>query len=91
MTWLAALVVVTLLVETAILECYRWVQANMPEHSIWVILGAKVVKILVVIAAFLSVYTFADSVDIEQFGIAVVIAYLLSLVLETVFFLKKKK
>ena len=91
MMWLVCLVVVTRLVETAIIGCYRWVQANMPEQSIWVVLGAKVVKILVAIAAILAVYTFADGVKIEHFGIAVVTVYLLSLVLETVFFLKKKK
>lgn len=91
MSWIAILIVVTALVETAIVCFYRWMQNNMPEQSLWVILGSKVVKLLLAAVAIIAVYAFAKDIDIKQFSIGVIIAYLVSLVLETVFFLKKKK
>lgn len=91
MSWIAVLIVATIAVEAAIIWFYRWVQANMPEHSLWVILGSKVVKLLLAVVAIVAVSVLADDIDIKHFSIGVIAAYLVSLLFETVFFLKKKK
>lgn len=91
MNWIVVLIVATVVVEAAIIWFYRWVQANAPEQGLWVILGSKVVKLLLAVVAIVAVYTLADGIDIKQFSIGVIVAYLVSLFFETVFFLKKKK
>ncbi|MCQ2508792.1 MAG: hypothetical protein MJ097_08410 [Dorea sp.] len=63
----------------------------MPEQSIWVIMGSKVVKLLLAVIAILTVYIFIDDIEIKHFSFGVITAYLISLVFETIFFLKKKK
>lgn len=91
MNWIVVLIVATVVVEAAIIWFYRWVRANAPEQGLWVILGSKVVKLLLAVVAIVAVYALADGIDIKQFSIGVIVAYLVSLFIETVFFLKKKK
>ena len=91
MNWIVVLIVATVVVEAAIIWFYRWVRANAPEQGLWVILGLKVVKLLLAVVAIVAVYALADGIDIKQFSIGVIVAYLVSLLFETVFFLKKKK
>ena len=91
MNWIVMLIVATVVVEAAIIWFYRWVQANAPEQGLWVILGSKVVKLLLAVVAIVAVYALADDIDFKHFSIGVIAAYLVSLLFETVFFLKKKK
>ncbi len=91
MNWIVVLIVATVVVEAAIIWFYRWVRANAPEQGLWVILGLKVVKLLLAVVAIVAVYALADDIDIKHFSIGVIVAYLVSLFIETVFFLKKKK
>lgn len=91
MNWIAVLIVATIVIEAVIVWLYRWVQTNAPEQSLWVILGSKVVKLLIAVVAIFAVHALAESVNIKHFCIGVIIAYLGSLFLETVFFLKKKQ
>lgn len=91
MNWIIILIIATVLVEASIIWFYQWMKKNMPEQSIWVIMGSKVVKLLLAVIAILTVYIFIDDIEIKHFSFGVITAYLISLVFETIFFLKKKK
>lgn len=91
MNWIVILIIATFLIEAAIIWFYSWMQKNMPEQSLWVIMGSKVLKLLLAVGAILIVYTFVDDIEIKHFSFGVITAYLISLVFETIFFLKKKK
>lgn len=91
MNWIVILIIATILIETAIIWFYSWMQKNMPEQSLWVIMGSKVMKLLLAVVAILIVYAFVDDIEIKHFCFGVITAYLVSLVFETIFFLKKKK
>ena len=91
MNWIVILIIATILIEAAIIWFYRWVQKNMPEQSLWVVMGSKVLKLLLAVGAILLVYAFVDDIEIKHFSFGIITAYLVSLVFETIFFLKKKK
>lgn len=88
MDWIVILILATVLVEAVIAGVYRWVQRNVPEQGIWVIMGTKVLKLVLAAVAIFTVYVLAEDIDIKRFGLCVVAAYLISLVFETTFFLK---
>jgi len=91
MSWIAILIIAAILLEARILYAYRWIQQNMPEQALWVVLGSKVIKLLIAAVAIIGVNALATDIDIKDFCIAVIITYLVMLVIETIFFLKKKK
>lgn len=91
MNWIVILIIATFLIEAAIIWFYSWMQKNMPEQSLWVIMGSKILKLLLAVGAILLVYAFVDDIEIKHFSLGVITAYLISLVFETIFFLKKKK
>ena len=89
-TWQIALIVSTLLIETGVLAAYRWTQSNQPEYGVWVILGAKVLKILLSVAVIVGVAMLTD-IPVATFCIWLVACYLLSMIVESIFFIKKKQ
>lgn len=91
MNWIVILIIATFLIEAAIIWFYSWMQKNMPEQSLWVIMGSKVLKLILAAVAIIAVYAFSDDIEIKHFSLGVITAYLISLVFETIFFLKKKK
>lgn len=91
MNWIVILVIATIIVEIAIIWFYQWMQKNMPTQTLWVVMGSKVLKLILAIVAILAVKVFGKEIGIVQFSIGVIICYLVSLVFETIFFLKKKK
>lgn len=93
MNWTVILITAAafVLIETVVIWLYRWTQKNMPEQSLWVIMGSKVLKLILAAVAIIAVYAFSDDIEIKHFSFGVITAYLISLVFETIFFLKKKK
>lgn len=93
MNWTVILITAAafVLIETVVIWLYRWTQKNMPEQSLWVIMGSKVLKLILAAVAIIAVYAFLDDIEIKHFSLGVITAYLISLVFETIFFLKKKK
>lgn len=93
MNWTVILITAAafVLIETVVIWLYRWTQKNMPEQSLWVIMGSKVLKLILAAVAIIAVYAFSDDIEIKHFSLGVITAYLISLVFETIFFLKKKK
>lgn len=91
MNWIVILVIATIIIEIAIIWFYQWMQKNMPTQTLWVVMGSKVLKLILAIVAILAVKVFGKEIGIVQFSIGVIICYLVSLVFETIFFLKKKK
>lgn len=93
MNWTVILITAAafVLIETVVIWLCRWTQKNMPEQSLWVIMGSKVLKLILAAVAIIAVYAFLDDIEIKHFSLGVITAYLISLVFETIFFLKKKK
>ena len=92
MSWgfICCLVLVAGIVETLIIWLYRWTKKESPEHSLMVVMGAKVFKLILVIAAIAMLYFFTDKEHFTEQCIGIIVAYLVALVFETIFFLKKK-
>lgn len=91
MTWIIYLIIATLAIEAIIIWFYYWTKDNLPEQSPWVILGSKVFKLLVAAIAIVSVHFLSEDIPLKEFCYAIIGAYFATLIIETVFFLKKKK
>lgn len=90
MNWIVILIIATFLIEAAIIWFYSWMQKNMPEQSLWVIMGSKILKLLLAVGAILLVYAFVDDIEIKHFSLGVITAYLISLVLKQYSFSKEE-
>ena len=88
--WQIVLIVSTLLIETGVIMTYNWTRRNQPEYAIWVVLGAKVLRFVLTAAAIISVVTLTDIPTIP-FCIWLVVCYLLSMIVESIYFIKKKQ
>lgn len=91
MMWLTYLILTMIAIEALIVWTYSWTKKNMPDYSIWVILGSKVLKLLIAAVAIVAVKYLADGIPFKDFCIAVCAVYLICLIFEVLFFLKKKK
>lgn len=91
MTWIAYLILATIAIEALIIWFYYWTKKELPDYSPWVILGAKVVKLLLAVMAIVAVYFLFKDISLRDFCFGIITAYIASLVIETIVFLKKKK
>lgn len=91
MSWIVYLILATIVIEIPIIWIYFWTRNNASEQTPWVILGTKVVKLLIAVIAIVAVHFLADNIPLRDFCFGVVAAYFVSMVIETVLFLKKKK
>ncbi|MCR5394422.1 MAG: hypothetical protein K6E86_03420 [Bacteroidales bacterium] len=90
MTWQIGLIAVCILLEIGIVCAYRWAQNNTPEYTPWVILGSKVVKMLAAIVSVIAIY-YITEIEVTTYAIWLIVCYLISIVIESVLFLKKKQ
>ena len=89
MPWQVILILTLLVIEVLIVWAHRWTTQNTPEYSLWVVLGAKVLKLLLSVGAILMVH-FLTEIPIVTFCLWLLAAYILSIVVESIFFIKKK-
>ena len=89
-TWQTALVAAFALMECAIVWLQRWTMDNQPEYSVWVVMGAKVLKILFAAVAIILV-RFMTEIPLKTFCIWLIVCYILTMIVESILFLKKKK
>ncbi len=91
MTWITYLILVTIAIEALIIWFYFWTQKNTPEYSPWVVMGAKVIKLLIAVIAIVAVHFLFENIELKDFCMGIITAYLVSMIIETILFLKKKK
>ena len=88
--WQVTLVAVLALLELAIVWLQRWMTSNQPEYTVWVVLGAKVFKLLFAAISIIFVRYFTE-IPLKEFCIWLIVCYILTIVVESILFLKKKK
>lgn len=91
MTWVIYLILAVIAIESLIIWFYFWTKMNLPEYIPWVIMGSKVVKLLLAVIAIVAVNYLSESIPLKDFCIGVIAAYLIGMIFEVIFFLKKKK
>lgn len=72
--------------ESVVISIYRIID---PAYRLWVILGSKIVKLLLTIGIILGVKLLGNA-EIKEFALVTIGIYLITTVVETIYFLKKK-
>lgn len=88
--WITSIIIATVIVEIGSIAVVSYARKVSPENAMWVILGNKVFKLTLAAVAIIAVNYLLPEIEIVPFAIGVIIAYLVALVFETIFFLKKK-
>jgi len=89
MPWQVILIVAFVMMEILIVWAHRWTVHNTPEYSLWVVMGAKVLKLFLAVGAILLVHFFSE-IPIVTFSLWLLGCYITSIVVESAFFIKKK-
>ena len=76
--------------ESVVISLYRLFQKSNPGMCIWIILGSKILKLLLTASGILLVREFTQT-PFKRFALITVAIYVISIVVETIFFLKKKQ
>ena len=90
MMWLQILIAGFVFYEAVIINVVRELQKVNPAVTVWVILGSKVLKLLLTALTILLVARLTE-IPIRQFALTTVGIYFVSLIVESIFFLKKKQ
>jgi len=76
--------------ESVVISLYRLFQKSNPDFCTWIILGLKGVKLLLTVMGILLVRELTQT-PIKKFALITIAIYVVSIVVETIFFLKKKQ
>lgn len=90
MLWVELLIAGFVFYEAVIISIHKLLQKENPELVIWVILGSKLIKMLLTLGAIFLVPRFTN-IPIKTFALVTVGIYLISIIVESIFFLKKKQ
>lgn len=90
MMWVEFLIAGFVFYEAVLFSIYRLLQKENPELNLWVIMGSKVIKMLLSIA-FIFVVPRVTEIPMKAFALTTVGIYFISLIVESIFFLKKKQ
>jgi len=90
MMWLEILIAGFVFYEAVVINVVRELQKVNPAITVWVIMGSKVLKMLLTAVAILVVARFTE-IPIRRFALTTVGIYFISLIVESIFFLKKKQ
>lgn len=90
MTWLQILIAGFVFYEAVVINVVKQLEKLNPAATTWVILGSKVIKLLLTVGVILAV-KFLTEIPIRQFALTTVGIYFVSLIVESIFFLKKKQ
>lgn len=88
--WLELLIAGFIFYESVLISIYRLIAKSNPEQTTWIILGSKVVKILLTVGAILAV-RYLTEIPLKRFALSAVAIYFVTILFESVYFLKKKK
>lgn len=87
--WVEALIIGFVFYESLIVGIYNAVVKDYPQATLWVTLGSKLIKVMLSVVAVLLIKTMTE-VPLKPFALTLVGIYLLSIIFETIYFLKKK-
>lgn len=90
MMWIEILIICFVFFESVVISIYRLVKQQNPEMILWVVMGSKLLKILFTVGAIFVVPQVTE-IPMKRFALVTVGVYLVSILVETVFFLKKDK
>ena len=89
--WLIYAVILSyIFYESVVISLYRLFQKSNPNLCLWIILGSKGLKLLLTVMGILLVRELTHT-PFRQFALITVAIYVISIVVETIFFLKKKQ
>lgn len=89
MLWLDLLIAGFVFYEAVLVSIYKLIKAQNPEMTIWIIMISKIVKMLLTIGAIFLVPKFTE-IPMKHFALAAVGVYFITIIFESIFFLKKK-
>ncbi len=90
MMWLQILIAGFVFYEAVVINVVRELQKVNPSVTVWVILGSKVLKLILTVVTILLVAHLTE-IPKRQFALTTVGIYFISLIVESIFFLKKKQ
>jgi len=91
MSWaIQGVIIFFIFYESVIFSIYKLLQQSNPEINLWVIMGSKVIKMIMTGTIILLVNRFSE-IPLKQFALTTVGIYFVSVIVETIFFLKKKQ
>ena len=90
MMWLQILIAGFVFYEAVVINVVRELQKVNPAVTVWVIPGSKVLKLILTALTILLVARLTE-IPIRQFALTTVGIYFVSLIVESIFFLKKKQ
>ncbi len=89
MPWQVLLITAFAVIEIFIVWAHRWTKQNSPEYSLWVVMGAKVLKLVLSIGSILLV-NFLTEIPVVSYSLWLMGCYIATIVVESIFFIKKK-
>ncbi len=90
MMWLQILIAGFVFYEAVIISVVRELQKVNPNATVWVIMVSKVIKLLVTVGVIFAVSRLTE-IPIRTFALTTVGIYVVSIIVESIFFLKKKQ
>ena len=90
MIWVEIVIAAFVFYEAVVISIYRLLQQSNSASTLWVVMGSKVIKMMLSIGAIFVVPRVTE-IPIRQFALVTVGVYLVSIVVESIFFLKKKQ
>ena len=90
MIWVEVLIAAFVFYEAVIISIYRLLQQSNPEMTLWVIMGSKLIKMALAVGAIFLVPRLT-AIPMKTFALVTVGIYLVSIIIESIFFLKKKQ
>ncbi len=90
MNWIEFLIIGFVFFEALVISIHSQLQKINPEATIWVILGSKVLKLLLTIGVIFLIPRITE-IPLKEFALTTVAIYFVSIVVESIFFLKKQK
>lgn len=90
MNWIEFLIIGFVFFEALVISIHSQLQKINPEATIWVILGSKVLKLLLTIGVIFLIPRITE-IPLKEFALTTVVIYFVSIVVESIFFLKKQK
>ena len=90
MLWIEILIACFIFFESVVVSIYNLLQKQSPEYTLWVVMGSKLLKILFTVGAIFLVPRLTE-IPMKTFALVTVGVYFISILFETIFFLKKNK
>lgn len=91
MNWQLEILVITFVFyESLIISIFKLINKSNPAWGFWIIMGSKALKLILTIGGIAAVKLLTD-IPLKRFALMAVAVYLVSVVFETIYFLKTTK